>query len=195
MLQDLDEGVLCEIANKMNPYATVVNSNTKTTLFSFTNFKEDRMNAYKSLSLYRFLTKLIDEHEDWSEALKDKLGDQMDMFKAHMRLFKDHFMLYDKDVHVLPTSNADTQAIPPIDFISKWKRYETLNSKDLNETLDSNLLYKNKHQIALQVYGTFDTEEEARAFVDKHAKSVGFDIIMGSTNKWIILEDVDKSLD
>lgn len=145
MLQDMDESVLCELANKMNPYATVVNSNNKPVLFSFTNFKEDRMNAYKALSLYRFMNKLVDEHEDWCDSLKDKLGDQMDAFKRHMHLFKDHFMLYNKDMHVLPTSNNNPQSMPPIDFISKWKRYETLNSKDLNETLDSNLLYKSKH--------------------------------------------------
>jgi hypothetical protein len=141
----MDESVLCEIASKMNPYATVVNGNSKTVLFSFTNFKEDRMNAYKSLSLYKFLTKLVDEHEDWCDSLKDKLGDQLPAFKSHMRLFRDHFMLFNKDTHVMASSNTDTQAIPPIDFISKWKRYETLNSKELTETLDTNLLYKNKH--------------------------------------------------
>ena len=75
MLQDMDESVLCELAGKMNPYSTVVNSNNKPVLFSFTNFKEDRMLAYKSLSLYRFLNKLVDEHEDWCDALKHKLGD------------------------------------------------------------------------------------------------------------------------
>lgn len=81
MLQDMDEGMLCDIANKMNPYATVVNSNNKTVLFSFTNFKEDRMSAYKSLSLFKFLSKLVDEHEDWTDALKDQLGDNIDLFK------------------------------------------------------------------------------------------------------------------
>lgn len=62
-----------------------------------------------------------------------------------MTLFKEHFMVYNKDSHVMPTSNTDTQAIPPIDFISKWKRYETLNSKELNDVIDANLLYKSKH--------------------------------------------------
>jgi len=41
----------------------------------------------------------------------------------------------------------------------------------------------------------FDSKEEARDFVDKNAKTVGFDILMGGTNKWIIVEDSEKTLE
>jgi len=43
MLQSLDEGVLCTMASKLNPYSKVVDSKSKPVLFSFTNFKEDRL--------------------------------------------------------------------------------------------------------------------------------------------------------
>ena len=33
------------MANKLNPYSKVVDSNSKPVLFSFTNFNEDRMQA------------------------------------------------------------------------------------------------------------------------------------------------------
>ncbi len=38
MLKELDETVLCSMANKLNPYAKVVDSKSKPVLFSFTNF-------------------------------------------------------------------------------------------------------------------------------------------------------------
>ena len=73
MLKELDENMLCDMASKMNPYSKVVNAPSKQVLFSYTNFKEDRMNAYKSLSLYKFLDQLINEQDDWCDDLKYKL--------------------------------------------------------------------------------------------------------------------------
>ena len=96
MLKDLDESVLCEMVNKMNPYSKVVGGSNKQVLFSFTNFKEDRMSAYKALSMKRFLGRLIDESDDWCTDLKNKLGaDEVDSFKRHLELFKSHFLDFD----------------------------------------------------------------------------------------------------
>ncbi len=55
MLKDLDEDSLCTMASKLNPYSKVVNAPIKQVLFSYTNFREDRVNALKALSLSRFL--------------------------------------------------------------------------------------------------------------------------------------------
>ena len=143
ILKDLDENVLCEMVNKMNPYSKVVGGNSKQVLFSFTNFKEDRMSVYKSLSLKRFLGRLIDESDDWCTDLKTKLGTEgIDAFKQHLELFKTYFLDYDKCRHSMSSSHTGGEEMPPLDFISRWQRYETLNSKDLNEVLDKNLLYK-----------------------------------------------------
>ena len=70
-----------------------------------------------------------------------------------------------------------------------------LNSNEIQDTLDRNLLYKTNQQCALQVYGVFESEDEARSFVEKNAKTVGFDMLLGATNKWNILEDSEKTLD
>ena len=56
MLKDFDENVLCSMANKLNPYSKVVDSKNKPFLFSFTNFKEDRLNMQKALSLHMFMS-------------------------------------------------------------------------------------------------------------------------------------------
>ena len=71
MLNELDESVLCTMANKLNPYAKVVDSKSKPVLFSFTNFQEDRLCAQKTLSLYMFMKQLINEHDNWSDELKN----------------------------------------------------------------------------------------------------------------------------
>ena len=143
MLSDLDEGVLCEMANRLNPYSKVVDGQNKKVLFSFTNFKEDRMMMYKALSLSRFLEQLIKESDDWCEDLKSKLpGDELDKFKAHLVLFKDYFLGFDSCKHAISGSHTGKDELPPLDFISKWSRYETLNAKELNSLLDRNLLYK-----------------------------------------------------
>ena len=73
MLKDLNEDDLCEMVGKMNPYSKVVGGSNKQVLFSFTNFKEDRMMAYKTLSMSQFLSQLIDEEADWSGDLKQEL--------------------------------------------------------------------------------------------------------------------------
>lgn len=70
MLKELDEDMLCEMASKMNPYSKVVGGNAKQVLFSFTNFKEDRMMALKALSMTRFLAQLTEETDDWCSDLK-----------------------------------------------------------------------------------------------------------------------------
>jgi hypothetical protein len=44
-----------------------------------------------------FLNKLIDEHNDWSDELKDLVGtNEMEQFKKHITLFKDHFLTYNE---------------------------------------------------------------------------------------------------
>jgi phage portal protein BeeE len=150
MLSDLEEDVLCEMANRLNPYSKVVDGQSKKVLFSFTNFKEDRMMAFKALSLSRFLEQLINESDDWCYDLKSKLaGDEMDKFKSNLLLFKDYFLRYDKCIHAASSSHTGKDELPPLDFISKWSRYETLNSTELNTILNRNLLYKTNQQSAL----------------------------------------------
>ena len=107
MLKDLDENVCRNITNKLNPYSKVVGSGNKAVLFSFTNFKEDRMNIQKTLSLYMFMNKLIDEHDNWSEELKSKLSEtQRDQFKEHLQLFRDHFLNYSEQKDSTPSSHT-----------------------------------------------------------------------------------------
>ncbi len=40
-----------------------------------------------------FLNKLIEEHDNWSEELKNSNIDK-EQFKAHMGVFRDHFLKF-----------------------------------------------------------------------------------------------------
>ena len=143
MLKDLDENMCRSITNKLNPYSKVVGSGNKPVLFSFTNFREDRMNIQKTLSLFMFMNKLIDEHDIWSEDLKEQVKpEERDQFKAHLSLFRDHFLSYSEKKDSTPSSHTGVDPLASLDFISKWQRFETMNFKEIQETLNRNLLYK-----------------------------------------------------
>jgi hypothetical protein len=92
-------------------------------------------------------------------------------------------------------SHTGSDNLCSLDFISKWQRFEMMNCQEIQDTINKNLMYRSNQQCALQVYGVFETVEEARQFIDKNAKTVGFDILMGGTNKWIIVEDSERNLD
>ena len=88
---------------------------------------------------------MVDEQDDWSDELKRSMNDdELVLFKKHITLFKDHFLSYDETRHSTTGSHTGADNMTSLDFISKWQRYEMLNSKELRDTLDRNLLYKTK---------------------------------------------------
>ena len=79
-----------------------------------------------------FLSKLIEEHNDWSEELKDSLNStEMEQFKKHLTLFKDHFLTYNEKYHSTPVSHTGSDSLSSLDFISKWQRFEMMNSQEI----------------------------------------------------------------
>ncbi len=104
------------MANKLNPYSKVVDSKSKPVLFSFTNFKEDRISAQKTLSLYMFMSQLIDEHDNWSEELGSLVTDK-EQFKQHLSIFRDHFLKYNEQRDTTPVSHTGNDQLASLDFI------------------------------------------------------------------------------
>ncbi len=54
-------------------------------------------------------------------------------------------LTYNPDLHAMPTSHTKRDTMPSLDFISRWERYELHNTKELEEVLDRNLVYRKEH--------------------------------------------------
>lgn len=55
--------------------------------------------------------------------------------------------------------------------------------------------YRSKQQAAIQVFAVTKTEEEAREYVERHALTVGVDMTIAPTHKWIIVTESEQTLD
>lgn len=91
-------------------------------------------------------------------------------------------------------SDSDVQT-PAADFFHRWQRYEDQNASAIHKDLLSAYNYRSKHQAAVQVYDVFNTEEEAQEFVKRNSATVGVDLLIGQTNKWLIIQDNEQFLD
>lgn len=85
--------------------------------------------------------------------------------------------------------------MPSLDFISRWQRYEDQHFSQVQELMKRHYYFNPLIQSALQFYGEFDSEAKAREYAEKHALSVGVDITMGPSGKWIVLRDDEQTLD
>jgi len=76
--------------------------------------------------------------------------------------------------------------IPPIDLYSNFNSYFTQHYEDITE-LASHIYCEKHYKSMLHIYGIFDTEEDAKKFIDKHADE--FNICTAKiceTGKWIV---------
>ena len=76
--------------------------------------------------------------------------------------------------------------IPPIDLYSNFNSYYTQHYENVVE-LTSHIYCEKHYKSMLHVYGIFDTEEDAKKFIDKHADE--FNICTAKiceTGKWIV---------
>jgi hypothetical protein len=55
--------------------------------------------------------------------------------------------------------------------------------------------YRSKYQAAVQVFNVFDTEKEAQLFVQENSITLGVDMLIGQTNKWLIVQDNEDFLE
>jgi len=47
----------------------------------------------------------------------------------------------------------------------------------------------------VQVFDVFESETEAREFIQQNSQTVGVDMLVGQTNKWIIIQDNEDFLE
>jgi len=54
--------------------------------------------------------------------------------------------------------------------------------------------YNPQYQAAIQIYDTFEQAQDADKFAEQNAASVGVDLNVATTNKWIILRESEDTL-
>ena len=55
--------------------------------------------------------------------------------------------------------------------------------------------YRSKQEAAIQIFTIVETEKEASDYVERHALTVGVDMTVAPTHKWIIVTDSEQTLD
>lgn len=191
ILNTEDEDLLRAVYEQMHPYGIVTNvhSKNKFTCFSMTNFAEDYIKKLNMTATIGFLNRAVDEDMDLKEEEKRIIKN---FHQKHFNYNPDQHLRSALDVYekvregTVPT-DEELKYVPPADTFARIERYTENNYESLRQITDHIYGRYPEYECAIQIYDSFETEEEAQRFIAKHEKEFVLSVRMAPSSKWTCL--------
>lgn len=200
-LNDLNEEQIRELRKEILPYNHITGITDKFTVFSLTNLETEYMKRLMCMGFAGFVYKMLEEfdleeHPNLDDTFK---GADMESFRTLARGFLGTIFEYNPEDHVRPLKNeqvkgmADLSAekraelkipMPPADTMVRFTRYLDNHFEQLRDITSKVYGVTPDIEDAIQIMGTFDTEDDAKEFREKYQDDFTSQIRVLQHGKW-----------
>jgi hypothetical protein len=200
-LENLTDEQILDLQKGINPYARTLEANHKYTCLSFTNLREKYMRRVQMVSIVSFLYRMLFEYNEPEED------------KAVIKKFLNRWFDFDPEVHVRSAQRENSKdperkklsradfmkkypgMIPdvPTDTFFRWNYYEEVNFEEIREMV--NVLYCEKPDldVAINIFGLFNTEKDALKYKDDHLDELMTDLHVVQNGQWALMGDFKEN--
>lgn len=207
-IEKMSEEQVRRLRKQINPYSHIVGLTGKHVVLTYTNMEREFLNYMMTISMAGFVYKMLAEFEQkqhpqmddvemppgWREYTK-RFFDTMFEFNPedHVRPIKD---LNAKDQNIRKKSDIENSKIgreklkelnipmPPRDTCHRFKRYYDAHFEQLRDLTSILTGFEPVMEDAIQVLGTFDDEEKATEFRQKHRDDFASPVIDIKEGAW-----------
>jgi len=184
-LNDLNEEQVRELRKGIIPYSHITGLTDKFTVFTLTNLEAEYMKRLVCMAFSGFIYKMLEEfdleeHPNLDETFKDV---DMAAFSRQTRGFLGTVFEYNPEDHVRPLKMENAKSVadlskakreelkipmPPADTLLRFNRYLDNHFEQLRDITTTVYQVNPIIEDAIQIMGTFDTEEAAKEFREKY---------------------------
>jgi len=201
-LDSLNEEQVRELRKEILPYNQVTGVvDDKFTVFSLTNLQEEYMKRMTCISFAGFIYKMLEEFDLEEHPQLDDMfkGADIESFRTLAKGFLGTIFEYNPEDHVRPLKNeqvkeksALSQAkreelkipMPPADTMIRFTRYMDNHYEQLRDITSIVYGITPDFEDAIQIMGTFDSEEGAKEFREKYQDDFTSQVKVLQHGKW-----------
>lgn len=209
-LDKMSEDEVRKLRKQINPYSHIVGLTGRHVVLTYTNMESEFMKYMTTIAMTGFVYKMLAEFDQKDHPQMDKLK-MPEGWREYTKAFLDTLFEFNPEDHVRPIKdlNAKDQNIrkksdienskigrekmkelqipmPPKDTCHRFKRYTDAHFEQLRDLTAILTGFEPVIEDAIQVLATFDDEEKAKEFRDKHRDDFTSPVIDVKEGAWAL---------